>query len=292
MLNGKVSLITGANAGIGKEIAMGLARQGATVVLVARNRRKGEVAMAEIRAATGNRSVDLLVADLSSQQAIRQLAREFQQRYAHLHVLVNNAGAQTRQRELSADGIEMNLAVNHLASFLLTNLLLGALRAGAPARIVNVASDAMTRSIDPDDLESEQTFKPFAAYGQAKLAMVMSTYLLARRLAGTGVSVNALHPGVVGTRIIDDMLPPVARPFASIVKRFLLTPEQAARSALYLASAPEVEGVTGTYFVRGKPKPSVPISYDHALQERVWARSAELVGLAASDTPGVALRAA
>ncbi len=279
MMNNKVSLVTGANGGMGKVIATALARQGATVVLVSRNRRKGEEAQAEIAAATGNPCVDLLVADLSSQQAIRQLAEEFQQRYSHLHVLVNNAGAHMQQRQVSVDGIEMNLAINHLAAFLLTNLLVDTMRASAPARIVNVASNAMTRSINLDDLQSERTFVPFEVYGQAKLAMVLCTYALARRLAGTGITVNALHPGLTATNIVDDVAPPIARPFVGIIKRFLQTPEQGAQTALYLAMSPEVEGVTGQYFVRRKQGQSVPISYDEALQERVWNMSADLVGL-------------
>ena len=156
MMHGKIALVTGANAGMGKVIATELARQGATVAMVSRNRRNGEEAKSEIATLTGNSSLDLLVVDLSSQQAVRQLAEEFQQRYSHLDILVNNAGAHIQQREVSVDGIEMNLAINHLSSFLLTNLLLDIMRASAPARIVNVASNAMTRSINLDDLQSLQ----------------------------------------------------------------------------------------------------------------------------------------
>ncbi len=281
MMHNKIALVTGANAGMGKVIATELARQGATVVMVARNRHKGEEARAEIIAATGNPSLALLVADLSSQPAIRQLAQEFQQRYTHLHILVNNAGSHTseQQRQMSVDGIEMTLAINHLSAFLLTNLLLDTMRASAPARIVNVSSNAMTHSLNLDDLQSEQKFEPWEAYGQAKLAMVMCGYVLARRLIGTGITVNALHPGLTATNIIAKVAPPVARPFVSIIKRFLQTPEQGAQTALYLATSPEVEGVTGKYFIKKKQKPSVPISYDAVLQESVWNMSADLVGL-------------
>lgn len=282
MMHNKIALVTGANAGMGKVVATELARQGATVVMVSRDRRKGEEARAEIAAVTGNPSLDLLVADLSSQQAVRQLVQEFQQLYTHLHVLVNNAGAHMQQRQLSVDGIEMNLAINHLSAFLLTNLLLDTMRASAPARIVNVASNSMTRSINLDDLQSEQTFVPFDVYGQAKLAMVMCGYVLARKLTGTGITVNALHPGITATNIIANVAPPIARPFVGIIKRFLQTPEQGAQTALCLATAPEVEGVTGKYFIKEKQKPSVPISYDEALQERVWNISADLVGLKSS----------
>ncbi len=279
MMHNKIALVTGANAGMGKVIATELARQGATVVMVARNHRKGEEARAEIAEVTGNSSVDLLVADLSSQQSVRQLAQAFQQRYAHLHVLVNNAGAHIQQREVSVDGIEMNLAINHLSAFLLTDILLDMMRSSAPARIVNVASNAMTKSINVDDLQSKQTFVPFDVYGQAKLAMVMCGYALARRLTGTGITVNALHPGFTATNIIANVAPPIARPFVGIIKRFLQTPEQGAQTALYLATSSEVEGVTGKYFIKSKQTPSVPISYHEVLQERVWDISAYLVGL-------------
>ncbi len=279
MMQRKIVLVTGANAGMGKAIATELARQGVTVVIVARNRQKGEEAKAEIVATTGNPFLDLLVADLSSQHAVRQLAQDFQQRYAHLHVLVNNAGAHFQQRQVSVDGIEMNLAVNHLSAFLLTNALLETMRASASARIVNVASNSMTRSINLNDLQSEHTFVPFDVYGQAKLAMVMCGYVLARRLTGTGITVNALHPGIMATNIIANVAPPIARPFVGIIKRFLQTPEQGAQTALYLATSPEVEGVTGKYFIKGKQEPSVPISYDETLQERVWNMSADLVGI-------------
>jgi len=279
MMHNKIALVTGANSGIGKVIATELARRGATVVMVSRNRSKGEEVKAKIVAATGNTAVDLLVADLSSQQAVRQLAQEFQQHYTHLHVLVNNAGAHIQQRQVSIDGIEMNLVINHLSAFLLTNLLLDTMHADESSRIINVASNAMTRVINLDDLQSKQTFVPFDVYGQAKLAMVMCGYVLARQLAGTRITVNALHPGITATNIVNNVAPPIARPFIGIIKRFLQTPEQGALTALYLAMSPEVEGVTGKYFIKSNQKPSVPISYDEALQERVWNMSADLVGL-------------
>jgi len=281
MMHERTVLVTGATAGMGTVIARDLARQGATVVLICRDAHKGQQAQQEIIQATGNTAVDVLVADLASQQAIRRLVEEFQQRYDRLHILVNNAGAHITQRRVSPDGLEMNLAVNHLASFLLTALLLDTLRASAPARIVNVASNSMTKTINLADLQSERTFAPFTAYGQAKLAMVLCTYALARRLAGTGVTVNALHPGITATKIIGDVAPALARPFLGLITRVLLTPEQGARTALYLATAPAVEGVSGHYFVREKEARSVPLSYNVALQERMWAISARLTGVTA-----------
>lgn len=292
MMRGKVALVTGANGGMGKVIARELARRDATVVMVSRDRNKGEEARHEIVEATGNTSVNLLIADLCSQQSVRGLARQFKERYTNLHVLVNNAGAHVMQRKLSVDGIEMNLAINHLSAFLLTNLLLDTLRASAPARIVNVASQAMadTRqitlvgkprpaTIDFDDLQSEREFVPFEVYGRSKLAMLLSTYALARRLAGTGVTANALHPGLTATTIVDDIAPPLMRPFLGQIKRFLLTPEQGARTALYLATSPAVEGVSGKYFIREKEVPSMPMSYNEALQEHMWEVSEQLTGL-------------
>ncbi len=280
MMHNKIALVTGANTGMGKAIATELARQGTTVVMVARNRQKGEEARAEIAAATGNSSLDLLVADLSSQQAIRQLAQEFQQRYTHLHVLMNNAGLHTQKpRQLTVDGIEMNFAVNHLAGFLLTNLLLETMHTSGSARIVNTGSSSMATSINLDDLQGEHKFGPWEAYGQAKLAMGLCTYALARKLAGTSITVNAVDPGIVATNIIEKSAPPIARPIVGIAKLFLQTPEKGAQTALYLATSPEVEGVTGKYFIKGKQASSVPISYDEALQERVWNISADLVGL-------------
>ena len=272
-------LVTGANAGMGYWIATGLAQQGAQVVMVCRNAEKGRAARDQIARATGNSQIDVLVADLASQQSIRQMAQLFRERYAQLHVLVNNAGAHIQQRQLTAEGIEMNLMVNHLSSFLLTNLLLDSLGASASARVINVASNSMTPTIDLADLQSERSFEPWQAYGQAKLAMVLTTYALARRLAGTGITVNALHPGLVGTDIVADVAPPIARPFLGLIKRFLFTPEQGALAALYLAISPEVAGVTGAYFNRRKKSRSVVGSYDQVLQEQVWGKSLDLVGL-------------
>jgi len=279
-----ICLVTGATGGMGAVIARALAARGATVVLVGRDAHKGAAVQRAIVQATGNTAVHLLLADLSSQQEIRHLARQFQQRYDRLHVLVNNAGAHVMQRQVSPDGLEMTLAVNHLAGFLLTGLLLDTLRASAPARIVNVASNAMTKTIDLDDLQSTRSYAPMRVYGQAKLASVLCTYALARRLAGSGVTANALHPGLTGTGIVDTMAPPLLRPFTGLIKRVMLTPEQGARTALYLATAPAVEGVSGRYFVREKEARSVPMSYNVALQERMWAISAGLTGLDSTAT--------
>lgn len=291
-MQGRVVMVTGANGDMGRVIATDLARQGATVVLVVRRRDQGEALQREIVAATGNTGVDFLVADLADQTAIRGLVDAFHERYTRLHVLINNAGAHLQEHKLSVDGVEMHLAVNHLAWFLLTNLLLDTLKASAPARVVNVASQAMadTRQIafigpprpatlELDDLQSERHFEPMQVYARSKLAMVMCGYALARRLEETGVTVNALHPGLVATGIVEDIAPRIAKPFLGLVRLFLLSPEKGAGTAIYLASAAEVEDVTGKYFVNQSEHRSPDVSYDISVQEQLWQASVALVSL-------------
>jgi len=278
-MQGKICLVTGANSGIGKATALGLAQMGATVVMVCRDRARGEAAQSEIKAKSGNTAVDLLLADLSSQQAVRQLAEEFKQRYSQLHVLINNAGVFNLTRRETVDGLEMTFAVNQLAPFLLTNLLLDVLKASAPARIVNVDSDAHEGGyINMDDLQSATSYKPMRSYGQSKLALLLYSYELARRLQGTGVTVNALHPGFVGTNIAQGYPPrPVHTVTNFIMSLIGISPEEGAKTSLYLATLPEVEGVTGKYFVKSAPKQSHALSYDESLQQRIWDESAKLV---------------
>jgi NAD(P)-dependent dehydrogenase (short-subunit alcohol dehydrogenase family) len=280
-MQGKICLVTGANSGIGKATALGLAQLGATVVMVCRHRAKGEAAQNEIRAKSGNNAVDLLLADLSSQQSIRQLVEDFKQRYSQLHVLINNAGVFNMTRHETVDGLEMTFAVNQLAPFLLTNLLLDVLKASAPARIVNVSSAAHEAGyIKLHDLQSEKHYRPMRTYGQSKLALVLFSYELARRLEGTRVTVNCLHPGFVVTNIGQGNIPPLARTaIRSILSLFGVSPEEGARTSIYLASSPNVEDVTGKYFVKSIPKRSVSISYDESLQSQLWEESAKLVQL-------------
>src|SRR5437588_3353156 len=211
-MQGKICMVTGANSGIGKATSLALAQMGATVVMVCRDRARGEQARREITTKSRNNAVDLLQADLSSQQSIRQLVENLQQRYTHLHVLINNAGAAFTGRRETADGVEMTFAVNYLAPFLLTNLLLDVLKASAPARIVNVSSAAHTSSsIQMDDLQAEKLYRPMRTYPQAKLAVVQFTYQLARRLQGTGVTANCLHPGFVATNFAQSDGGPAVR---------------------------------------------------------------------------------
>lgn len=279
-MQGKICIVTGANSGIGKVTALELAKMGATVVLVSRDRTRGEAAQNEIRAQSGNDAIDLLLADLSSQQSIRQLAEDFKQRYTQLHVLINNAGVFGLTRRETVDGLEMTFAVNVLAPFLLTSLLLDVIKASAPARIVNVSSNSQEANyLKLDDLQSMKHYRPMRAYSQSKLAVVLFTYELARRLEGTGVTANCLHPGFVATNIAQrDLLLP-ARLVTKLIFRFGISPEKGAKTSLYLATSPDVEGVTGKYFEKGVPRKSAPLSYDTSLQQQLWKACAELTGL-------------
>src|SRR5215471_18985621 len=279
-MTGKTCLVTGANSGIGKETALGLARMGARVVLVCRNQQKGETALADIRRETGSSQVDLLIADMSSFASVRTLADTVRQRYPRLDVLINNAGAGVRQRTLSADAIEMTVAGNHLGPALLTMLLLDLLKSSAPARIVNVSSEAHKGRADLDDLQYEKRkYNGFMAYGQSKLLMNAFTFELARRLAGTGVTANCLHPGVVATNIWPDDAPMLIRIITGLMKPFMLNPRKGAAVSLYLATSPDVGNVSGEYFVKSKPAASSPLSRDPQVIARVWQWTLAMTGV-------------
>lgn len=279
-MNGKTCLVTGANTGIGKATALGLAKMGATVVMVCRSRERGEAALTEIKQESGNDAVFLLLADLSSQAAIRHLAREFTSKHTTLHVLINNAGIIPRKRTATEDGLETQFAVNHLAYFLLTNLLLDPLKASAPSRIINVSSQVHRGpSIPFDDLQSERSYSPTRVYGWTKLANVLFTYELARRLEGTRITVNCLHPGTVATKMLADYMPSGLRFVARMIG---VSPEEGAQTSLYLATSPEVEGVSGKYFVNQTAAQSSKASYNTTGASRLWQVSAELTGLPVS----------
>jgi NAD(P)-dependent dehydrogenase (short-subunit alcohol dehydrogenase family) len=277
----KVCLITGGNSGIGMETALGLANTGATVVVVGRDRVRGEAAIAEIRAKSGNGSVDLMLADLSSQESIHQLAKDFKDTYQRLHVLISNAGVFLSKRTVTVDGIETTFAVNHLAPFLLTNLLLDVLEASAPARIVNVTSSGeRSGTINFDDLQGEGKYSGFRAYNQSKLAMILFTYELARRLEGTGVSANCVHPGVVVTNLGRGSSGSFGH-LLRLLRPFFSSPEKGAETSIYLASSPEVEGVSGKYFAKKAEARSSEQSYNEEMGRRLWRVSAELTKLTA-----------
>jgi NAD(P)-dependent dehydrogenase (short-subunit alcohol dehydrogenase family) len=279
-MQGRICLITGGTNGIGKSTALSLARMGATVVIVGRNAQKTAQVADEMRAATSNKNIDTLVADLASLQEVRRLAEDFKRQYAQLHVLLNNAGAMFWTRQLSADGFEMTFAVNHLAHFLLTNLLLDIVRAGAPARIINVSSRAHQRGkLDFADLQSERHYAGMAVYGRSKLANLLFTLELSRRLEGTGVTVNALHPGFVNSGFAKNNPGLAFKLFGAVGPLVARSPEKGAETSIYLASSPEVEGVTGKYFSDSKITQPAPQALDAAAAKMLWDVSARLVGL-------------
>ena len=272
-------MITGASAGIGRATALALAGQGATLFLVCRDRARGEQTIADIRRHTGSDRAHLLLADLSSQQSIRQLARDFLASRSPLHVLVNNAGVVNTRRTVTVDGLETVFAVNHLAYFLLTQLLLDRLKESAPARIVNVASDAHRfGTMNFDDLGGERRYRPMRIYGQSKLANVLFTYELARRLEGSKVTVNCLHPGSVSTGLGANN-GALARIVIGLLRPFFRTSEQGAATSVSLASAAEVEGISGKYFRDCREVRSSKASYDLAAAQRLWELSERMTGV-------------
>ncbi len=274
-MKGKVCMITGSNSGIGKETALGLARLGAHLVMVCRNRESAEAALMEIKEQSGNEQLELMLCDLSSLKEVQSLADEFKRKHEKLDVLINNAGVVPWKRTLTEDGLELTLVVNHLAPFLLTHLLLDVLKASVPSRIINVASGLhKMASIDFDDLQSEKKFGGFHAYSEAKLAFLIFSYELAKRLEGTGVTVNALHPGVVRTNLSRH-----SPWYMRLGPLFFKNPAKGAETPIYLASSPDVEKVTGKYFINKKEGPSSDESYDQRTARRVWDISVQLVGL-------------
>jgi NAD(P)-dependent dehydrogenase (short-subunit alcohol dehydrogenase family) len=279
-MTGKTVLVTGGTGGIGRATAIRLGAMGARVGITGRDLGRTQRAAAEVASEAGGGSVDAFAADLSSQAEVRRLAHEVLETYPRLDVLVNNAGGFWSHRHVTADGLEHTFALNHLGPFLLTNLLLDRLVASAPARIVTVSSGAQSMGkIDFDDLMGERKYSGQTAYNQSKLANVMFTYELARRLAGTGVTATALHPGMTNTAFSAEDPSRVFAPLVMLVRPFMRKPERGADTPVYLASAPEAEGLTGQYFANSEPKKSNTASYDPGTAARLWRVSAELVGL-------------
>ncbi|HXU09985.1 MAG TPA: SDR family oxidoreductase [Blastocatellia bacterium] len=277
-LTGKVCVVTGANAGIGKETAIGLAKLGATVVMVCRDGGRGENALCEIKQKSGNDRVELMICDLSSQKSIRSFADEFKQQHDRLGVLVNNAGVFLRRRSFTEDGIESTFAINHLGYFLVTNLLLDLMKKSKPSRIINVASTAHRYArLDVNAWVSAREYSAFGAYANSKLANVLFTYELARRLEGTDVTANCLHPGAVASNLFRG-LPGFLE---TLIRLVTISPERGARTSIFLAGSPEVEGITGKYFARRRPAKSSEASYDLEAARRLWEVSEELTGIKA-----------
>jgi retinol dehydrogenase 14 len=277
-MTGKTCLITGGNSGIGKATALGLARLGWNVVIVSRSKEKGEKALTDIISASGNRNVELMLADMSSQDSVRNLASDFRASHERLHLLVNNAGVYLTRRIATVDGLEATFATNHLGTFLLTNLLLDVLKANAPARIVNVSSDAhYGAKVNFEDLQGEKKFSGWQAYGQSKLAMILFTHELAKRLEGTGVTVNSAHPGVVRTNFANNN--GLVTFGFRLLRPFFISPQTAAKRILYVATSPDLDGVSGKYFTKMHEANSSPESYEDESAKRLWQLSEQLTKL-------------
>jgi NAD(P)-dependent dehydrogenase (short-subunit alcohol dehydrogenase family) len=270
----KIYLVTGATSGIGKATAMELARAGATVVIGARNAKGGESARDEICAASGNQKVDTLIGDLSSLASIHGMADTFRAKYPHLNVLINNAGVFKSTRSLSADGFELMFATNHLAPFLLTNLLLDPLKASGAARVLNIAAPSSTK-LDFNDLQGEKKFNAINALGASKMASQLFSFELARRLAGTGITVNAIHPGLVRSNIMND-----ANVFMRVMSSlFSGSPEKAAQAIVRVALGEEYQDKTGLFYSQGKEIQANKYAHDRDIQKRLWDVSEKLAGL-------------
>jgi NAD(P)-dependent dehydrogenase (short-subunit alcohol dehydrogenase family) len=282
-MEGKTVVVTGANQGIGKATAIALARKGVRVVLVARDPKKGQAALGEVRAASPRGDAELLLADLSSQAEVRRLAAEVRSRCPRLDGLVNNAGLIVPERRTTVDGLEETFAVNHLAPMLLTIELLDLLKKSGPARVVTVSSDMHRGAhICWDDLQfTSRPYKSFKAYGQSKLANVLFTYELARQLEGTRVTANTLHPGVIASGF-GQTYPSSLAFFIKFARPFMATPEEGAATSVYLASSPEVEGVSGKYFTKCRAVRSSGLTYDEASQRKLWALSLDLLHVRAA----------
>jgi len=279
-MTGKVCMVTGANSGIGKATAEGLSMLGAEVILVCRDSGKGKAARVEIIGKSGNESVELMIADLSSLNQVRVVASEFRSTHSGLDVLVNNAGSNFARYEETSDGLERTMALNYFSPFLLSNLLLPSLRVAAPSRVVNVASVAhFGAKLDLEDLNGRNStgFFGLRAYSRSKLALVLFTYEFAKRLQGSGVTVNCVHPGAVRTNIWKHV--GIVTPLAWLPSLFMGSPKKGAETILYLATSPEVETVTGKYFVDREARSSSRASYDAGLASALWELSARTTGL-------------
>ncbi len=278
-MKGKTVVITGANSGIGLEASLGLAKLGARVVMVARDKKRGLEAVEYVRSGSGSKSVDLLLADFSALKNVRKLASDIKKKYKKIDVLLNNAGGIFGKRALTADGFEWTFGVNHLAPFLLTNLLLPVLKKSGNARVVTVASMAHTMGrINFDDIMSEKKYDEMGAYAQSKLANILFASELSRRLKGTKVTSNSLHPGVVHTRFANSGSP-LSNFLYSRLGFFMETPAQGARTSIYAASSPEMEGVTGKYLSASRIAKPSGRALDEASAKRLWDLSAKLVKL-------------
>jgi NAD(P)-dependent dehydrogenase (short-subunit alcohol dehydrogenase family) len=278
-----IVVITGANSGIGKATSIELARTGASVIMACRSKERGEEALNDVKALSGNNSVELMLCDLGSLESIRDFCSDFKQKYKQLNVLINNAGVILPGYHQTAEGFELHFGVNHLGHFLLTNELLDILLASAPARVINVTSGAhKSGKIYFEDINLKKKYNFWRAYSQSKLANILFTYELAERLKGTGVTANCFHPGAVATRMGVNRDTGFGTLITRLLKPFFQTAEQGAKTAIYLAASDDIEGVTGRYFYKKRPVQSSKSSYDRASAIKLWDLSEKLV-----DRPGI-----
>lgn len=283
-MNGQIVMITGANSGIGKETAVELAKMGATIIMVCRNKQRGENALKEIKERAHSEKVELFLADLADQNSIRSMVKDFKMKYDNLHVLINNAGAWLTKRSTTSEGYEKTFAVNHLGHFLLTYLLLDMLKASTPARIINVSSQAHKfAKLDLDDIHMENNYRGFRAYGNSKFENLLFTYKLAERLKNTGITVNALHPGTVRTNFGKNINGKLLKVLFNFFRLFLISARKGARTSIYLASSPEVQDITGKYFIKRKIRKSSKLSYNKEFQRKLWQISENLTHIAYNE---------
>jgi len=282
-MQGKVCIVTGSNSGIGKETASALTSIGATVVMAVRNQELGKKARAEIAEVSGNDGTDLMICDVSSTSSIRIFTKEFIGKYNRLDVLINNAGAVFSKRETTIDGFESTFAVDYLGMFLLTHELLPLLRSSAPSRIINLSSGLYKSGrLDLNDLQSEKSYNGMQVYANAKLMVLMFTYALARRLEGSGVTVNAVMPGFAATNLGKNTGSLRQSIMFKLVRPMQISPRKGAETSVYLASSDEIRDVTGKCFAKKQEVTTSPVSYDQELQEKLWNRSLELLGMTTS----------
>ena len=279
-MNGKVCMITGANSGIGKETARELSRMGATIIMLCRNEKKGKVSLEDIKSDTKNDKIELFIADLEKPETIKQMVKKFKEKYDRLDVLVNNAGLILLKHQLNENGIERTLAINHIGHFILTSLLLDLLKASAPSRIINVSSAGHTMAkLNFDDLMLKKKFGPLRAYGNSKLANLLFTYELSRKLEDTNVTVNAVHPGWVRSNFGQPDTNKFVNFFYMLMSPFMINPQKGARTSIYLASSPEVKQTTGKYFTKCKAIKSSKLSYNPEVQRKLWEITEKLTGI-------------
>jgi NAD(P)-dependent dehydrogenase (short-subunit alcohol dehydrogenase family) len=279
-MSGKICIVTGSNSGIGKETALALVKMDATVIMVVRNQEKGQKALDEIITQTNKHSVSLMLCDMSSMASIRSFVKEVKKKYSRLDVLVNNAGGEFSKREVTSEGFERTLAVDYLAPFLMTYELLDLLKASVPSRVINVSSGlAKNGKINFDDLQSVKDYKGMQVYSKAKLMLMMFTYELSRRLAGTGVTANVLMPGFVATNLGKNSGSLRSSLMFKMVRPMQINAKKGAETSVYLASSDEVRDVSGKCFVKKKEVVTCPASHDESMQKRLWNETISLLGL-------------